>query len=625
LYWIPSPQPVNIPAGTAMEPGSHLTYIVDTGINARAIAGKADLSEEAEAQKTPLVSALTAPKINVDADPVHVDPGSMFQNFIAITNTNPTLSVTVHFRYFNDNCEDVLDFLVVLTCNDTLLFDPFNFVIPYTGGENTMNRLIGPPGDILDPITVNQWGSGRFVITAAASGTAVNDNEYVDILFPYEWQSLYGESDHRCNMNFDAKATYNPPTDDVRTILGTVPNVGVQGGLRTLNLHVFNAKQLSFNYLIGSMTTAVPQAFIQGVGTVQAYGLPAWARPAVERAVDMRNLVTGFGDGNGPQAPVGALVLGFETLYLSNGVKSPTNVTNTAYLRNDVHGGDLRYAVNGGYSYYGALGTVPFFPDPKQDDQAIHLLSVSDDYNGNNNASGFGFGPKDFSANISPAITTYILQIYDSDEHILTFEIPPEAPVSPPELQAEVVLKITCICLRVYMDFLSAGEILFNGSTDVDVLPTDKGGNQTGALELDDLNYFGDQVFDGLAAIKYHGLLKTNIIEAGTDYQSEDLSGGWIRFVRDNTVWVRGHEKTPGVFEGIPADAGTTITGAKATGAGTSTVNDPIWADNGALGPSFMTMGFQVLRFEGYGAAWYLHTVASNPGISDSGQEVAPE
>ena len=66
-----------------------------------------------------------------------MDDGAIFRiSLLSRTPTRPK-SVTVHFRYFNDNCEDILDFLVVVTCNDTLLFDPFNFVIPFTNGENT--------------------------------------------------------------------------------------------------------------------------------------------------------------------------------------------------------------------------------------------------------------------------------------------------------------------------------------------------------------------------------------------------------------------------------------------------------------------------------------------------------
>ncbi len=96
---------------------------------------------------------------------------AIIQNFVAITNTHPTMAVTVHFRYFNDNCDDILDFLVILTCNDTLLFDPFNFEIPGSDGENTKDRIFGPkrPGHVLSPVPTAFYGSGRFIMTASAA------------------------------------------------------------------------------------------------------------------------------------------------------------------------------------------------------------------------------------------------------------------------------------------------------------------------------------------------------------------------------------------------------------------------------------------------------------------------
>jgi hypothetical protein len=64
------------------------------------------------------------------------------------------------------------------------------------------------------------------------------------------------------------------------------------------------------------------------------------------------------------------------------------------------------------------------------------------------------------------------------------------------------------------------------------------------------------------------------------------------------------------------------ISGAAALGAGTSTFDGPALSDNDAFGPSFLTIGLFVLKFEGFGASWYLHTVASDPKISEVGREV---
>lgn len=438
LEWFVQPNTRNLPAGTVLDPGSHLTYIVDTGINARKIAGKADLTKVDAAAKTPLAEgSLLQPFLDADEDG-NLDDGAIFQNFIAITNTNPTKAVTVHFRYFNDNCEDILDFLVVVTCNDTLLFDPFNFVIPFTGGENSRARLIGPAGSILTPISVVQWGSGRFVITAAASGTTIDLDDQPEILFPFEWRGLADTDDQHCNMNFSEDHTFVhqeiPEVED-----GDVPNVGVEGGFSADNLHVFNASQISFNYLIGHLTTAIPKGFIKDTTDVRdqflAYGTQAWARPAINReisdfptAADPRegeNRTIWTPDGDSYHAFTGQILWGGEPIHTSDAQQEIADIsvgTNHAYLRNEVHGGDIEsaaihYPVGvpvgapvmpagtdigdvGGFSLYGALGTTPFasFDTAAQrtaqaDNSLIHFLSVADDYNGSNNATnGFGTG-----------------------------------------------------------------------------------------------------------------------------------------------------------------------------------------------------------------------------------------
>ena len=93
---------------------------------------------------------------------------------------------------------------------------------------------------------------------------------------------------------------------------------------------------------------------------------------------------------------------------------------------------------------------------------------------------------------------------------------------------------------------------------------------------------------------------------------SKDISGGWIRFVRDNTV----------VVGPVPESAGTTLDDAFASGSGTSTFDEiPLADNNPILGPSFVTIGIFVLKFEGFGASWYLHAAASDPRVSSTGDE----
>lgn len=627
LQWPGEIQTRNLPAGTVTDPGSHLTYIIDTGVNARAIVYGLTQATTLKDYGMPVLAADSPLKSRLDADGNgQLDTGAIYQSFIAVTNVHPTAAVTVHFRYFNDNCEDVLDFLVVVTCNDTLLFDPFNFVIPFTGGENTRSRLIGPAGAILTPIPVTTWGSGRFVITGAASGasmssaaTAADADDDADILFPFEFSGL----DNECNI--EATGTLDPADSLADTVMGHyngTPNVGDAGGLVWNNLHVFNASQISFNYLIGHLTTAVPKGFIKDAGVGDAflaYGVIAWARPSVDRGADLAlNPFTLLPDGDGPQVETGRILWGDETPHDSSNMPLATG-TNFFYLRNEVHGGDISGTLDG--SWYGALATTPFHPIAVKDNQLIHLLSVSDDYNGSNNAAvGFGTVLKDLSANISPAGTTYILQIYDSNEDMLSFKTPPVVPVSPPSISGSAVLKITCICLRVFMNFHNQASAdptssEFNGSTSVDTLPRSpafKGGDQTGALELDDLLYFGNEVFSGLG--DFDGLLKPVQIDTKG---SVDSSGGFIRFVRDNTTIVG--VNVAGI--GVPPDAGTSVSNKIARDAGTAVFNDPALADSGPLGPSYLTIGLFVLKFEGFGASWYLHAAASDPLVSSVGNE----
>ncbi len=675
LGWDDEAQSRNLPAGTVQDPGSHLTYIVDTGLNARMIAGLGDLAGVSPARRTPLQpGSLLQPFLDPDGDG-QLNEGTIWQNFVAIANTHPYLAVTVHFRYYNDNCEDLLDFLVVLTCNDTLIFDPFNFVIPYTGGVNTRTRLIGPATEVLTPISVIQWGSGRFVITAAASATTRNWDDAPDILFPEEWKGL----DEKCNIE-----TNGDLIDTVYTVAGLdakiagfdsdaqgLRNVGTVPGFNRNNLHAFNASQICFNYLIGHLTTAIPGSFASGPGAdaYLSYGYAAWARPVVDRGEitpgagpwsDDNENQEGFAgsfmmpnppsnhvrrnvsagphpganpDGDGPHSATaldlphaGALnyliAWGGEPGRDSAGngpeLTDAASFTNHKFLRNDVHGGDiagLSYSsatmpgfaidkisqrssvvVRGSDSWYGAMATTPFhITDPT--DQLIHFLSVADDYNGSSNALTSTGILSDISANIAPAVTTYVLQIYDNDGNILTYDAPPGFQPDPPQMYPNsIILKMTCICLRAFRNFRN--EITkhheFFGGTSVD------------SLTLEELSGFG-MVFQPV--IEFRGLLKP--LYPWRTAGSRDSSGGWIRFVRDNTVRVY-----------VPRDTGTSVEGAFAAGYGTSSFNLPRYSDNDLLyGQSFLTIGLQVMMFEGFGTSWWMHAVPSDPRVSESGHQ----
>ena len=184
--WVPSASSRNIPAGTVVDPGSQLLYIVDTGINISAAVEAGQFTEaDVAAQNVNGLLGITGAA------------GEVQTNFISITNTHPTKAVTIHFRYFNDECEDVLDFLVILTCNDTLLFNPFDFEIPAAslGGNqiNTKSRIFGPDlSDAFPAIKGDKFACGRFLIFATAAATVRLDTDTEKVNAPVGGMGLLG-------------------------------------------------------------------------------------------------------------------------------------------------------------------------------------------------------------------------------------------------------------------------------------------------------------------------------------------------------------------------------------------------------------------------------------------------
>lgn len=575
--WVTEAQSRNIPAGSVNDPGSHLTYILDTGVNARKEFGTALRT------KTSSVLVDMASKLDTDGDG-NLDPGAIIQNFVAITNTHPTMAVTIHFRYYNDNCEDVLDFLVLLTCNDTLLFDPFNYVIPATGNLNTGNRFFkASANQVLTPISTLQWGSGRFVLTAAASGANIDDDDDVEILFPFE----LGEANKDfCNVNKGTSIGAGPLD---ATLAGSVGNVGIAAGLVASNLHVFNASQISFNFLIG-MQTYAKSVLIGGQPDFQAGGANAWARPAITRGeiADDNWGISGWPDGDGEFAPTGKLVLGSEVLTNYPG-GSPWEISNFYYLRNEVHGGDVEWnGLGDSWSNYGAQGTAPFFTSPSQaTDMVMHFLSVADDYNGSTNV-GAGAQFPDKAANIEPAATVYVMQIYDNDEDPLILQVAPPLNVSPPVVGEVVELKITCICLRTFFTTTIAP------GTNLDDFTVDEIAN-SGVPEI----LAGD-------GNKFDGLFKA---------KGSDISGGWIRFVRDNTVQI---DITATGANGDGLAAGVDLGRFLFSGTGTATINAPTFRDH-FLGASFVTISNAFTTQGGFGALWWNYAVPASALVSELG------
>ena len=407
--WIPSASSRNIPAGTVVDPGSQLLYIVDTGINISAAVENGQFTEADVAAKN--VNGLLG---------ITGAGGEVQTNFISITNTHPTKAVTIHFRYFNDECEDVLDFLVILTCNDTLLFNPFDFEIPAAslGGSpiNTKSRIFGPDlSDAFPAIKGDKFACGRFLIFATAAATVRLDTTaemaanvaFFDgsngpgynaetmtvtfgggapagvvpgnvmttpptihlynalgspgnILFPFE---LGVALDQECNIDASG-VTFRAPKDGIHdptanpALIHPWRNVGSQGGLSHNNLHVFNAAGANFNYLIGHKATAVPKGFIQGVQSDQdrflALGVNAWTRPAVHGLTGSFSQQTGYRNGDGApldslNIPDYVLLMGTEILMRRSDttgfLTSASSAPNPYYLRQEAHGGDTVRAV----------------------------------------------------------------------------------------------------------------------------------------------------------------------------------------------------------------------------------------------------------------------------------------
>ncbi|MBI4446807.1 MAG: hypothetical protein HY645_12980 [Acidobacteria bacterium] len=595
--WVTSLQTRNIPAGTVVDPGSQLLYIVDTGINLR----------------TSTISAadLAAKNVNQLLNITGAD-GEIQRNFISVTNTHPTQAVTIHFRYFNDQCEDLLDFLVILTCNDTLLLDPFNFTIPAAslGGNpiNTKSRIFGPDLSADFPaIKGNRFLSGRFLIFATAAGTSTDADDDAEILFPKELAPTTLSTTDPC-WNFRPTSGTGTSTDPF------VNNrIGSAAGLSASNLHVFNATAVSFNYLIGHQTTAVPKGFIVGAQSDQdkflAWGVNAWTRPAVNLVLEAQggagNINDGHGDGDGWQAgdsnstPLLFKILTGSEVNTKQSDTATNLTTNYLYLRNEVHGGDTFRAVSGavpsgatttlaagtgvgGGSHYGALGWTSLHTADNRN-QRVELLSIVDDYDGSKNtavaATVSGVEIRDRSYNLTGAQTRYILQIYDNKEQKLSLIPGQPINISPPPTVAPTAnLRIIVDCLQVWI----------NGVIDATT--------RRDGLSIHNLGEIAATVLTGSGS--FAGL-------NATITPTSDASQGWIRFVRDNNQTRTRNFSTSSTAYNV------TIT------AGTIAPIDPTIMDN-AFTPSFVTIGQVVLKFEGFGASWWLASAAHDLAVSNA-------
>lgn len=539
----PVTQSKNVPAGTVAEPGSQLLFVLDSGFNADAELGD-DVNFSSQS-----VTELGGPD------------SAQFQNFISITNTNPSNSITVHFRYFNSDCTDIIDFLVLLTCNDTLLIDPFNVQIPGTQ-FNVQSRFFGSTASTaaLSAIPAEQFGDGRFLLFVTASGDPTDTDNIADTLFPNElWVDKFG----------DIQTPSDCPGDSLAT-------VGTEAGIDNDNLHILNSSAVAFDYLTGFHTVAIPTGFLAGDlpegANDLAYGVTAFTRPSVDLTEDVPQsfyqVGTAFsGDGDGPQLPPYTILSGSEQIPVGNvqGV-----VENNFYLRNDVHGGDVWPVIDGdpetgdlegGVSMGGALNWTLFPIQGVVDgalpsEQFINFVSIIDDYDGSGNPGG---GFTDRSYGLDAADTFYRLTVFNNDEEALT---PEEVIISPPP--PGQVLEILVRCINA---FTFTGDPLgFNGLNPVLQQGAYAAVSNLGDFSVEDLfDVGGDPV--------------ANFLAEPVDVDSE-LGPGWVRFDRTIT----------GPTEGATPNGGTY---------------------NGET-PSFATFGQNVVRFEGFGISYFLSTSATD-------------
>ncbi len=211
--------------------GSQLIFLADSGV-------RIDLSSHSEVELDQTVFELTGVR------------QSQRPQMIRIRNTHPNRAVTVHLRFTNESCEEVLGFLLVLECNQEISIDPFRWTLPGTGVAGppirTDQLLFGAealPPDV-NPISARQFGTGRFLVSVTTVGSRLNGGSLADLLYPNELSTP-----GKCGM--------------------TTVNTGVVAGVSKENLTFCNAFPVSFDYLSGGFQTTVQCAGRQMAADVQ--------------------------------------------------------------------------------------------------------------------------------------------------------------------------------------------------------------------------------------------------------------------------------------------------------------------------------------------------------------------
>ncbi len=576
-------QTKDTPAGFVNEPGSQLIYLLDTGINAEELYGDdVNFTSNSVLQYG-------------NAAPVH-------QNFISLTNTNPSQAVTVHFRYFNSDCVDFFDFLVVLTCNDTMMVDPFDFVVPGTDNVNVNDRFFGYPnkadgnGQSFDAIPASTFADGRFLLFVTASADVkygydpyINPSYYdadyarMDII-PYEFINYREEE-----LNVTCAAWVDGGGGDAgEELFGVYPVYGDTEGFDDDNLHILNASAVSFNYLIGFQTVAK----VTDLGAQAAYMTQAGTRPAVIATGDYETSITGGPSGvGGANAPLHALLTGGEYIW-SEAAESGEQIFHTGnsicILRQEAHAGDqldrgedvvgLNWIISEG----GALGWE-IFPSNAMpaEKQIVNFFSFMDNYNGRSNLAQSAQPSKwdDVSYNIQPVVTIYTVEAYNNSEDLWVAGDPEDQPiVSPVTPESPLTSAIAVKCINTY-------QIDPESNLNDAVL-----GEKFGEFTLQDL-YDMNSVL-GTDSKTLEGFL--NVLAGSANELANEVGPGWMRFSRWFTTrkWTTTDLQPVYVYsywEGW---------------------NDTADESYFLPGPSIFTAGQANYVFENFGAGKWLSTVA---------------
>ena len=577
----------DVPAGFVNEPGSQLIYLLDTGINAEELYGD---------------------DVNFTSNSVlqYGNDAPLHTNFISMTNTNPSHAVTVHFRYFNSDCVDFFDFLVVLTCNDTMMVDPFNFIVPGTDNVNVKDRFFGYPnkadgnGQSFDAIPASTFADGRFLLFVTASADIKYDysaypgygspdyQDYHDMdLIPYEFINYREEK-----LNVHCAAWEDGSEDDAdEALFGQYEVYGGTAGFSDDNLHILNASAVSFNYLIGFQTVAK----VTDLGAQAAYMTQAGTRPAIISRVEGESSITGGQSGTGyVNAPIHMILSGGEYIWTEAAQSGEQFISldgQVAMLRQDAHAGDQWdrgediLGNNWIISEGGALGWE-LFPSSAMpaEKQIVNFFSFMDNYNGESNLAQSAQPSQwdDVSYNIQPVVTIYTVEAFNNSEDKWIPGDPDDQPiVSPVTPESPLTSAIAVKCINTY-------QIDPESNLNDAVL-----GQKFGEFTLQDL-YDMNSVLgtDNLTLEGFMGVLAGSANEL-----ANEVGPGWARFSRWFTTrkWSTTDlypEYVYSYWQGWDDSA--------------NEPNIPSMVE----GPSIFTAGQANYVFENFGAGKWLSTVA---------------